>query len=174
MSRSVIFANTFRFIALVLLQVLILKRINLGGDNFNYISILVYPLFILLLPLRTPRAAILLLAFVLGISVDIFYDSLGVHASAAVFMAYIRAFILAQLEPRGGYNPNYSPTKKRLGFAWFFRYAGFLMFFHLLFYFSVETFNFSQFTNVLLKTATSFVASMLIIVMLMFLFDPTD
>lgn len=174
MSSSIIFANTFRFITLIALQVLILKQINLGGDNFNYISILIYPLFILLLPLRTPKAALLLMAFTLGITIDLFYDSLGVHASAAVFMAYIRTFILNQLEPRGGYNPNYSPTKKRMGFTWFFRYSGLLLFVHLLFYFTVETFNFALIGNILLKTATSFVASMLFIIMLMFIFDPTD
>ena len=168
MNSSSIFTNVFRFVSLVALQVLILKRINLGGENFNYISILVYPLFILLLPLRTPKAVVMLLAFALGITIDLFYDSPGVHASATVFMGFIRKFILNQIEPRGGYNPNYSPTKKRFGFTWFFKYSALLLSVHLLFYFSVETFNFAYFGDVLLRTVSSFVVSMVFIIIIMF------
>ena len=174
MNSSSIFTNVFRFISLVALQVLILKRINIGGDSFNYISIFVYPLFIFLLPLRTPKAAILLLAFTMGLVIDMFYDSPGVHASAMVFIGFIRPFILNRIEPRGGYNPNYSPTKKRMGFSWFLRYSAILLFVHLLFYFSVEIFNFALFGDVIIRTISSFVISMIFIIILIFIFDPTD
>jgi hypothetical protein len=174
MNSSSIFTNVFRFISLVLLQVLILKRINIGGEQFNYVSIIIYPLFILLLPLRTPKALVLVLAFALGITIDLFYDSPGVHASALVFMGYIRRFILNRIEPRGGYNPNYSPTKKRMGFSWFLRYAALLMGAFLLFYFSVEIFNFAFLGDILLRTISSFIVSMIFIIIVMFIFDPTD
>lgn len=172
---NTVFTNVFRFLALLALQVLILKRINLlGEESMNYINFLVYPLFILLLPFSMSSTVILLLAFLMGISVDYFYDSLGVHASALVFLAWSRGIVLRQLEPKGGYNLNYSPTKKRMGTSWFFRYTIILMGLFVFFYFCVEVFNFALFGRILLKSILSYIASVVFIIILMFIFDPTD
>lgn len=173
MSSSVI-TNAFRFIVLLLLQVLILKRISVGWEGYLYINILLYPLFILLLPFRTPTAVVILLGFLMGLAVDLFYSSPGIHASASVFTAYIRGFVLQQLEPRGGYNINHSPTKERMGAGWFFRYAAILMALHLFFYFSVEVFTYVYIVDILLKTFYSFIFSGLFIIIVMFIFNPQD
>ncbi|NJK82907.1 MAG: hypothetical protein HC912_02935 [Saprospiraceae bacterium] len=82
-----------------------------------------------------------MLGFVLGIIVDYTYMSLGVHASATVFTAFVRQPVLRALEPKGGYNLNFSPTKARMGWAWFIRYVSIMMLVHLLFYFSMEIFT---------------------------------
>lgn len=171
---NLVLNNIFRFLGLVALQVLILKRIGLGWDNAQYLHVLLYPLFILLLPLRTPKPAVMLLAFLLGITIDIFYDSPGIHASASVFIGFARSFVLKQLEPRGGYNVNFSPTRQRMGIEWFLRYASIMMAAHLFFYFSVEAFTFYYIVDILLKTLVSFVASMVFIIIYMFLFNPLD
>lgn len=102
----------------------------------------------------------ILLAFVLGIGVDIFYDSPGVHASASVFIAYLRPYVLRALAPVEGYkNLNESPSSHNLGFVWFATYASILLFLHLIFYFSVDAFSFVFFLEILLKTAVSFIFS---------------
>ena len=75
----VVLKNIFRFIILVLVQVLVLNNIQFLG----YINPYIYILFILSLPVRTPRWASLLLAFVLGLTIDIFANTPGMHASAA-------------------------------------------------------------------------------------------
>ena len=171
---NLVLTNTFRFLGLLFLQVLILQRVGIGWTSFPYIHILLYPLFIILLPMRTPKAAVMLLAFLIGISVDLFYSSPGIHASASVFTGFIRSFILARLEPRGGYNVNFSPTKERMGLNWFLRYAGILMAAHLFFYFSVEAFTFVFFIDILIKTLVGFVISMMFIILFMFIFNPRD
>ncbi len=172
--NSTVLANIWRFLGLVLLQVLVLKRFTLGSEDFNYFNIFIYPLFIMLLPLRTPHALLVFLGFVAGLCIDIFYDSPGVHASAGTFTAFIRPFVLSFMEPRGGYNVNHTPTKARFGLSWFLIYAGVLLFLHLFFYFSVEAFTFYYIGDIFLRTVSSFFISMIFIIMYQFLFDPRD
>ena len=159
---------------LVLVQVLVFSRINIGGDNFNYAQIFIYPVFIMLLPIRTLHTVSILLGFLLGFTIDIFYNSLGVHASACVFMAFIRPYILAALEPRGGYNVNLSPTKSHFGLPWFAIYSGILLFAHLFFYFAVEAFTFYYFWEIMLRTILSFFISAFFVIMYQYLFDPRE
>ena len=171
---NLVLTNLFRFLGLWAIQVLVLKRIGLGWESFPYLHVILYPLFIILLPLRTPKPAVLLLAFLLGICVDIFYDSPGIHASALVFTGFIRSFVLSRLEPRGGYNVNFSPTKQRMGLPWFLRYASILLAAHMIFYFSVEAFTFVYIIDIFLKSVVSFFASMLFVIIYMFVFNPLD
>lgn len=166
--------NIWRFLLLVILQVLIFDRINIGGNQFNYIHILLYPLFLFLLPVNVSKAGIILLGFFLGMSIDMFANSPGLHASASVFTAFIRPTILGTFEPRGGYKVHSVPTAREFGNNWFFRYAGTLLALHLLFYFSVEAFQFSAFFTVLLKTTLSFVVSIILIVVYMLIFNPKE
>lgn len=127
---------------------------------FNYGSFIIYPLFILLLPINTTRSLVIITAFLLGLSVDIFYDSPGVHASACVFTSYLRAFVLKILAPVEGYkHMDGSPSVFNVGFIWFATYSSILVFLHLLFYFSVDAFTFVYFIEILLKTVVSFLFS---------------
>ncbi len=172
--NNVFFSNILRFIGLLLVQVLILKKVVIGGSSFNYVSLIIYPLFLMLLPLRTPHSVLVLLGFVIGILVDAFYDSYGVHASASVFIGFIRPFVLKIVEPKGGYIQNSSPTKRRLGASWFFIYSSIILFTHLFFYFSVEAFTFYYIGDIVLKTVSSFLFSIIIIMLYQFIFDPLE
>ena len=171
---NVVFSNILRFIGLVIVQVLILKKIVIGGSSFNYVSIIIYPIFLMLLPLRTPHSVMVLLGFVIGLLVDAFYDSYGVHASASVFVGFIRPYVLNILEPKGGYLQNSSPTKRRLGPSWFFIYASVILFAHLFFYFSVEAFTFYYIGEIIVKTVSSFIISIIIVILYQFIFDPLE
>jgi hypothetical protein len=127
-----------------------------------------------LLPLRTPKALVIFLSFVIGLTVDFLYDTLGVHASAAVFTGFVRSLVLKMFEPRGAYNMSYSPTIARMGLAWFVRYAAILMFAHIFFYYSVEAFTFVYIADILIKTFVSFFASMVFIMIFQLLFNPQE
>ena len=172
--NNVVRANIARFLGLVLIQGLVFQYIGVGWENFPYLHIVIFPLFILLLPLRTPLPLLMLLAFATGLIVDIFYNTLGVHASAAVFTAFVRPTVLGFLEPRGGYNVNFSPTVKRMGIGWSLRYVAILMFLHLFFYFSVEAFTFVYFVDILLKTLISYLVSMTFVFIFQIIFNPLD
>lgn len=172
--NNVVRANVFRFLGLVLIQGLVFQYIGVGWERFPYLHIVVFPIFILLLPMRTPQPLILLLGFAVGMAVDIFYNTLGVNASAAVFTAFARPVVLKILEPRGGYNINFSPTAARMGLGWFMRYAAILMFLHLFFYFSVEAFTFVYIIDILLKTIVSFPFSMAFLIIFQAIFKPVE
>ncbi len=171
MGSNIIIKYSLGFIILVLIQALIFKPMTLGWENFNYISVIIYPMFIMLLPIKTPHPLIILIGFTLGLAVDMFYNSPGVHASASVFSAFIRPFILSALEPRGGYNVNHSPTKSNFGFSWFATYACIMLLAHLFFYFSMEAFTFVYIGQIIMRTVFSFFASIIFVLLFQFLLD---
>lgn len=172
--NSIVSANIVRFVVLLLTQILILKRIAFSFGEFAFIHIIVYPLFILLLPFKVPRAVQLIIGFLLGLTIDMFYDSPGIHASACVFTAYIKPYILALLEPYEGYGATASPTISSLGLPWFLTYSSMLMGLHLLFYFSVEAFSFVFLFEILMNSIFSLIASLMLVMLVMLIFNPKN
>ena len=172
--NSAFWTTGIRIVAIILLQGLIFRRIQLGGDQFNYISIIFYPVILMLLPMKTNRALLLVLGFFIGLMIDMFYDSAGLHASACVFIAFMRPVVLKFLEPRGGYPVNANPTLRDFGSAWFLRYSAIMLGLFLLFYFSVEVFTFVYIGEILLKVVVSFALSFMAILMYIFLFNPKE
>ena len=83
MSRSVIL-QVISFFLYLFFQVLILKNVVLFDTAFCFL----YLGFLLLLPVETNPLVLMGVGFLLGFSVDMFYDSLGIHAGAAVFIMY--------------------------------------------------------------------------------------
>lgn len=172
--NNIIVVNVLRFVGLLLLQGVVFKNIAVGWEDFPYLHIIIFPVFILLLPMRTPKVLALLLAFTLGMLVDVLYGTLGVHSSAAVFTAFVRPLVLRMFEPRGGYTIANGPTAARLGLPWFLRYSAILMFVHIFFYFSVEAFTFVYIVDILLKTFVSFLVSMVFLVIFQLIFNPAE
>ncbi|MEP7269480.1 MAG: hypothetical protein ABI844_17825 [Saprospiraceae bacterium] len=170
--NSAILKHILRFVFLFLFQVLVLKQVHLYLGSFNYISMIIMPLWIILLPVNLPRWLLVILGFATGIAVDWFYDSPGVHASAGTFLAFIRPFILDYMEPKGGYNRIPIPSKFHLGLNWFVTYASISLLAYLLFYFSMEVFTPVHTLTILLKTIFSFILSILLVLLYMFIFDP--
>ncbi|RYJ43395.1 rod shape-determining protein MreD [Flavobacterium beibuense] len=84
--NSTVITNIARFILLLAVQVFIFNRINL----FGFINPYPYILFILLYPVNGSKAGLLLSSFFLGLIVDMFLNSGGVHAAACVTLAYLR------------------------------------------------------------------------------------
>jgi len=157
--------NVGRFFFLLVLQVLIFKSINLDYGILKNASFFIYPLFIILIPLTFPRPLILVLAFAIGLSVDMFYDSIGIHAAASTFTAFSRLYILRLLEPTQGYKTTASPSRHNFGFVWFATYASILMFIHIFVFYSIDAFTFVFIGDILIKTILSFIFSMLFILL---------
>lgn len=148
-------------IFLVFFQVVILNNIQLGG----YINPYFYVLFILLLPFETPKWLLLISAFVLGLSVDMFSDTIGLHAAASVFMAYCRPGVLKIVSSRQEYEPGIQPIIRDLGFKWFFSYSLILVSVHHVILFYLEIFGFSEFFHTLLRIAPSIIFTMLLLIL---------
>ncbi len=155
-----------RFTVLVLLQVLIVKNINLG----RYFIFFPYVLFILLLPFNTPKPLTLILAFILGLCIDMFYDTQGMHAAACITMAFARSFVLELFAPREGYDEQLKPTIAYMGVGWFSSYALILILVHHLILFYIEAFTFTEFFRTMLRVLGSTLATFGFIYLMQFLF----
>ena len=143
--------NIIRFLVVILIQVLILNNIMLHG----YLNPYFYIIFILLLPFETPRWLLLVAGFALGISVDLFASTLGMHTAATVFIAFLRPWILSIFSPRDGYEPETLPTVHFYGITWFVSYALVLTFLHHLVLFYIEVFHFQEFFSTFLRVFLS-------------------
>ena len=157
--------NIFRFVFLILLQVWVLNNIQFSG----FINPYLYVLFILLLPFETPGWFVLILSFFLGLSVDMFTDTIGMHASASVFMGFVRSFVLQSISPRDGYEKGTFPRVHYYGIVWFIKYTLLLVFLHHLFLFTIEVFNFNTFHFVLMRTFLSTIFTSILILLSQFI-----
>lgn len=165
-----IIRNTLRFLLLVLLQVLIVQNIRLG----SYLVLLPYILFILLLPFETPKLAVLGLSFVLGVTIDMFYDTAGMNAAACTLMGFSRYYILKFIAPREGYEQGMVPTVGVMGNAWFITYAAILIVIHHLFFFYLEVFRFGEFFRTFFRVILSSAGTFAFIYVIQFLFYKAD
>ena len=155
------------FIGLLLLQVLALNNLELN----YYINPYVYPLIIIMLPFRTSQAALMFIAFVCGISVDIFSNTMGMHAAALVAVAFFRPYIISAITPKTGYETTDKPGIRVFGLTWYLAYAGILLFIHHLIYFFLEIFSFNNLFSTLGKVMLSEVFSLLFLILLAYLFS---
>ncbi len=158
------FKYTVMFILLVLIQILILNQVQFSG----YINPFMYILFILLLPVNTPAYALLILAFLIGITIDLFSNSMGIHASASVFVAYIRPAVIRIISVRGDEIDNF-PGLLQNKFSWFLTYTSIIVAIHHFILFYLEVFSFSGFFNTLLRVILSSIFSIFIIVLSQFI-----
>lgn len=156
----------WQFIVICLLQVLLFNNLMLGG----YINPFPYIYFILILPITIGRIPLLLIGFVLGLIMDMFADTGGIHAAATTLIAYYRPLLLKARSPREGYELQAVPHIKVFGFGWFFSYAAILVFLHHTVLFFLEVFRFAEFFRTLLKVFLSGSLSITLIILAEFLF----
>jgi rod shape-determining protein MreD len=154
----------FMFMVLVLVQVLIFNQVHLGG----YISPFIYILFVMLLPVNTPRYLLLILGFLLGLTIDVFTNSLGMHAAATVFIAFIRPVVIRSISNREEDRHEY-PGLMQNSFSWFLYYSIIMVFAHHLIFFYLEFFTFTHFFTTLLRVILSSLLSVFIIILSQFL-----
>ncbi len=154
------------FVSLVLLQVLLFNYVSLGTGLVPYI----YVIAILLLPIDIQKWIVLILSFVIGLTVDIFNDTVALHTSATLVLAFMRPFVIRLLSPEDGYVIGTLPSNFTLKFWRFFAYITILLFFHQLVYFSLDIFLFPKIEVIILKTFVNTIFTSVFVVFLHLLF----
>lgn len=132
---------------------------------YNLATPYLYILFILLLPFETPNILLFILAFILGLTIDAFYDTPGLHAASCVLLALVRIIFINITVQKEGFDNEPEPTLSIMGFRWFFIYILVLTLIHHFFLFNLEVFRFSD----IRYTLGRFVWSSLFTVFLMLL-----
>jgi rod shape-determining protein MreD len=147
--------NIVRFLVVILFQVLVMDNVMISGYMVPY----VYLLFILLMPFETPRWVQLLSGFMLGMGIDIFEHTPGMHTAATVLIAFIRPYLLDLLAPRDGYEPETFPRIHYYGFLWFLKYTLIIVVIHHFALFYLEVFQLKDFLSTLLRVILSTILS---------------
>ena len=155
-----------RFVVLVLLQVLVINHIRLGG----YVHPYIYMIFIMLLPFSTPKWQLLVLGFALGLSVDLFTGTPGLHAGATTLMAFCRPSIIKLISGNQKFENIPEPNIGQLGGIWFLRYALLMVLIHHFALFFLESFSIRLIGQVLLRILLSVPVSTFLIMMILYIF----
>jgi hypothetical protein len=166
MNSSLGIRHIVQFVLFVALQILLMDSLVLFGTGFCFI----YIAFLLFLPIDMNRVLLLFLGFVAGFAVDIFYDTIGIHAAASVLLAYFRPVILNLLTPRDGYDSNDSVNIHVMGWRWFLAYALTLILVHHAAVFLLEIFTLQDLPSALPKILLSVLFTGLVMVILQLLF----
>lgn len=161
-----IFNYIGRFVFFVLIQTFLFNHIEVGVG----IHIMVYPLFIFLLPYEMNVYLVLLLSFLTGATIDIFSDSFGLHASSLVFFAFLRSIFLPIFAPRDGYELGREMNVFQMGMNWFLRVFGALFFLFNLWFFLLEEFKLNEIFYLLQKTILSSLIGLILCILFQYLF----
>ncbi|GGG90690.1 rod shape-determining protein MreD [Polaribacter pacificus] len=140
----------FMFFTLLFLQVFVLNNILFLG----YINPYLYVAFVIFYPLKEERFSLLLFSFLLGLSVDFFTDSGGIHAFSLLFVAYIRLTLIKLVFKKSSldyllFDLNKEPYGK------VFNFVMIIIITHHFLLFFLANFSFNNLTSVLTQTVYS-------------------
>ncbi|AXT61291.1 rod shape-determining protein MreD [Aquimarina sp. AD10] len=160
--------HIIRFISLILIQVLILNHV----DFLGYLNPYIYIIFILLAPININKSLFLLLSFILGLTIDIFGDSGGVHAAACLVIAFFRPIALRTVF---GLSYEFQTVKlSNTRFGEKLAYVILLVLTHHIVLFSLEIFNFSHILLIAKKTLFTSLFTIVITMLILVLFRRND
>jgi hypothetical protein len=98
----------------------------------------------LLLPFETPNIVLFPLSFIIGLTIDAFYDTPGLHAAACTLLAFVRVSFINITVQKDGFDNEPEPTLSIMGLRWFFTYILVLTLIHHFFLFNLEVFRISE------------------------------
>lgn len=145
------------FVGLVMLQVLLLNNIEIAG----VINPFLYVYLIIALPIHTNRISLIFTGFFLGLVIDAFSNTWGIHAMATTLVAFLRPHIFRIVSTQEEMD-KVMPRFRTMGVN-YVKYIVLMVFIHHLTLFLLEAFSFQYFGVVILKTLVSFVITILLI-----------
>ncbi|MCK9290842.1 MAG: hypothetical protein WCR58_00280 [Bacteroidales bacterium] len=155
-----------RLTGLLLLQVWVINNIRLGG----YVNPFVYVLFIMMLPIAVPGWLLLISAFGVGMIMDIFMSTAGLHSAALLLMAFTRPAVI-RLITGSSIPENISyPSISQMGDRGWISYTLVMVLIYHGSLFLLESFSFQQIEYTFLRIILSSIASAIIILLLSYLF----
>jgi rod shape-determining protein MreD len=138
------------FLTLFLLQVFVLNNILF----LDFINPYLYVVFVFSYPIKENRIPFLFYCFLLGIFIDFFSDSGGIHAFSIVCIAYIRLFFIRLYFRKVTADYPFFKLKSE-SFGKVLNYTATLTVIHHFIYFALINFSFINFSSVLLNTLYS-------------------
>lgn len=164
--NSALFVNIFRFLLLLAVQIIVFNNMNFLG----YISPFLYILFIILYPVNSNKSGLLLASFFLGLIMDMFSNSGGIHTTACLVLAYYRPYLF-----RFSFGLSYEYQTVKLNDVLTPERFSFILLsvvIHHFVLFVLEAFKISFFLDVLFRTLLSTIFTIIICIIIIYLIKP--
>lgn len=164
--NSTLLVNIFRFVLLLAVQIIIFNNMNFLG----YISPFPYILFIILYPVNGNKSGLLIASFLLGLIMDMFSNSGGIHTTACLVLAYFRPFIF-----KFSFGLSYEYQTVKLNDVLTPERFSFILLSVVIHHFTLfifEAFQFSFLLDILLRALLSSVFTILICIIIIYLIKP--
>jgi len=165
--NSAVIMGFFRFFLLLAAQITIFNNIDL----FGYINPFPYILFIILFPVNGNKQLLIITSFLLGITMDLFCNSGGVHAASCLILAYVRPYIF-----KFSFGLSYEYQTIKINDSLTPERFSFLLIsvvIHHFVLFILEVFQLSWLWDILLRTIIGTLFTMLICIVLIYIFKPS-
>jgi len=165
--NSIVLVNILRFIVLIAAQALLFNKFNFNG----YINPHPYILFIILYPVNGNKNVLLISAFLLGLIVDMFQDTAGIHATACLVLAYLRDYIfkfsfgLSYEYQTVKLNDSLTPER--------FSFILIAVFIHHFILFLLDIFSVEYIWGTILRTLFSMIFTIILCIIIIYLFKPS-
>jgi rod shape-determining protein MreD len=159
-----------RFLLFLFVQALVLSNVP---PLHRFISPYLYFLFLIWLPFSTGRVALLFTGFLLGLFLDFFTKTPGLHASSALLVAYLRPFLINLMVPKDTRELAVgSPSIQSMGTASYILFISLLTFFHHGWLVFLEWMTFGDFVYFLGKVFFTTLVSLIMILITELIFRP--
>ena len=165
--NSAFLSNIARFILLLATQITIFNNI----DFLGYINPFPYILFIILFPVNGNKTILVLSSFFIGIIIDLFFNSGGVHAASCLLLAYVRPIIF-----KFSFGLSYEYQTVRLNDVLTTERFSFILISVIIHHFSLfllEVFQLNFLWDILLRTLLSTIFTTIICIVLIYIFKPS-
>ena len=143
---------------LLLVQVLVLNNIHLG----NIATPFLYIWLILKLPNDMGRPMVITIAFLMGLAVDLFANTPGMHALASSFLGFMKEPLMVLYVPREDIKTGVASVKL-MGMGGYLRFLGTAVLLFCASVYIIEAFTFFNLGLLALKIITSSVLTFLLI-----------
>jgi hypothetical protein len=144
------------FAILWLLQVFVCDAAYFG----IYLSVQIYVMFILFLPIFLSKTLTLLLSTMMGLFVDLMSGDIGLHMAACALMGYAKPFLLRRISTS---DLEEIPPVNKTHIGQYLIYTGILIFLHHSLLFTLETFSLREIVFIGARTIVSVVFNVIMI-----------
>ena len=154
-----ILSHIFRLLGVLLIQTLLIDQISLSV----YVRPAFYIYFLLCLPVSFPRWIELLIGFGVGITMDCFSNTLGLHAFCCVLISYLRPFLIQLFVSEEDRKAGMTPSLELFGWNTYLKLTSILVCVHHCALFALESFSFTYWWETFLRIILSSIVCFLLI-----------
>ena len=148
-----------RYIIVMLLQVLLFDQLQLWGVCHPYI----YILCLLMMPINLPNIVEMLVGALVGLVMDVFCNSLGVHMAACILIMFIRPYLIGSIVNDKD-RLKEQMSLRAIGMEQLFRYVLTMVLIHHLTVFLLAAWSWQHMGFVLLETIVSSIITTVVII----------